>query len=112
MYYSISDLFWVFVLFLGGSYIWMGMAAKDHARRAVKAHCRERGLQLLDDTVAQTRVRIGRTSRGHLALKRYFSFEFTSTGEARYPGEIELHGRRLANIQLAPHRLTPGDGIL
>ncbi|MGL6161427.1 DUF3301 domain-containing protein [Microbulbifer sp.] len=106
MYYSLSDLFWLFLFVLAGWYLWAGMAAKEQARRAAASHCAQLGVQLLDDTVALMRTRLKRDSRGQVRLQRSYEFEFTSTGEHRYAGIAVLHGRRITQIQLSPHHLA------
>lgn len=106
MYYSLSDLFWFFLLALGGWYLWAGMAAKDQVRRAATEHCKQMGVQLLDDTVVLARTRLKRDRRGQVRLQRSYEFEFTSTGEHRYAGVAVLHGRRITQIQLSPHHLA------
>ncbi|WP_193161122.1 DUF3301 domain-containing protein [Microbulbifer hainanensis] len=105
MYYSLGDLLWIFALFLGGWYLWAGMAAKDTVRRAASQHCQQLGVQLLDDTVVLLRTRLKRDNRGQVRLHRSYEFEFTSTGEHRYSGIAVLHGRRITQIQLSPHHV-------
>lgn len=41
-----------------------------------------------------------RNDFGSLQLRRRYGFEFTSTGEQRYQGLIELSGQRLQRIEL------------
>jgi hypothetical protein len=106
MFYSLSDLVWIFLLALGGWYLWAGMAAKEQMRRATAAHCAQLGVQLLDDTVVLCRTRLKRDNRGQVRLLRSYEFEFTSTGERRYTGVATLHGRRITQIQLAPYHLA------
>ena len=106
MYYSLGDLIWVFLLLLGGWYLWAGMAAKDRVRQIVKAHCAETGVQLLDDTVMLARTRLKRDRSGQVRLYRQYEFEFTSTGERRYGGIAVLHGQRITQIQLSPYHLA------
>ena len=106
MYYSLSDLLWVFLLILGGWYLWAGMAAKEQVRRAAANHCAQLGVQLLDDTVALVRTRLKRDNRGQIRLQRSYEFEFTSTGERRYAGLAVLHGQRITQMQLSPHHLA------
>ncbi|MCX2784332.1 DUF3301 domain-containing protein [Microbulbifer thermotolerans] len=105
MFYSLSDLFWLFLPTLAVGYLWTGMAAKEQVRRVAARYCREQGLQLLDDTVALTRTRLKRDERGQLRLHRSYGFEFTSTGEYRYAGTVVLHGRRITRIQLSPYHV-------
>ncbi|WP_237065739.1 DUF3301 domain-containing protein [Microbulbifer guangxiensis] len=106
MLYSLSDLFWLFLLALVGWYLWNGMAAKEQVRRAAARHCMQLGVQLLDDTVVLVRTRLRRDDRGQLRLQRNYEFEFTSTGERRYSGVVTLHGQRITQMQLSPHHLA------
>ncbi|WP_346836949.1 DUF3301 domain-containing protein [Microbulbifer sp. SAOS-129_SWC] len=106
MYYSLGDLLWVFALILVGWHLWAGLAAKEQVRKATRKHCEQLGVQLLDDTVVLTRTRLKRDRRGQIRLQRSYEFEFTSTGEHRYAGIAILHGRRITQIQLAPHHLV------
>ena len=106
MYYSLGDLFWLFLLGIVGWYFWSGMAAKDRVRKIVKAHCAETGVQLLDDTVMLIRTRLKRDRSGQVRLQRQYEFEFTSTGERRYSGIAVLHGQKVRQIQLSPFHLA------
>ena len=65
----------------------------------------EQDLQLLDQTIVLKGVWPRRSDLGSLQLRRRYGFEFTSTGEARYQGLIELSGRRVQRIELEPHLL-------
>jgi len=46
-----------------------------------------------------------RTTKGGLAIKRRYEFDFTSTGEDRYQGEIVIFGRHIEHIKLDTHRV-------
>ncbi|MBB5209877.1 DUF3301 domain-containing protein [Microbulbifer hydrolyticus] len=106
MYYSLGDLFWIFLLGLAAWYFWAGMAAKERVRRIVKRHCADTGVQLLDDTVMLVRTRVRRDRSGQVRLQRKYEFEFTSTGERRYSGIAVLHGQRVSQIQLSPFHMS------
>ncbi|MFS1524935.1 DUF3301 domain-containing protein [Microbulbifer sp. 2304DJ12-6] len=106
MYYAPSDIFWLLLLIAGAFYVWTSMAAKEQVRRAAATHCRQLGVQLLDDTVMLVRTRLKRDRRGQIALQRHYEFEFTSTGQHRYSGVAVLHGRRIEQLQLSPHHLS------
>ncbi|USD22845.1 DUF3301 domain-containing protein [Microbulbifer variabilis] len=106
MYYSPDNLLWLLLLATVAWYIWANMAAKEHVRRAATNHCKQLGVQLLDDTVVLVRTRLKRNRRGQISLQRSYEFEFTSTGEHRYSGVAILHGRRIEQLQLSPHHLS------
>jgi hypothetical protein len=92
-----------------GAWIWRGMGLHDRALLIARAHCKKTGVQLLDESVALSRLRLGRCLRGRPGLLRRYAFEFTVTGERRYAGFVELHGRVLQKIELAPHPFPGGD---
>jgi len=73
--------------------------ASDYGRR----YCLRHGLQFLDETVALNRFGVRRNEYGRLGLIRYYRFEFSSDGSRRYGGSLEVHGNRVANIQLQPY---------
>lgn len=91
--------------------------AKLQALALVRRHCQQEDVQLLDDTLMLESLRIKRLPKlavvggsnrarpsGWQLLRRY-RFEFSFTGDERYAGELILAGRRLLQLQLAPHRM-------
>ena len=48
-------------------------------------------------------------SEGHLGLRRRYQFEFTSTGEIRNTGQIELFGLKVKALELEAHILPEDD---
>ncbi len=67
--------------------------------------CKEQNLQLLDQTMVLRGVWPARDDEGSLRLRRRYGFEFTSTGEARSQGTVELFGFKLQNLHLDAHML-------
>ncbi len=91
---------------LVGTYWWQSGVYKGRARECAVAHCRELGLQLLD----QSMVIVGFwpvLERGRIAFRRRYQFEFSSIGDRRYQGRLVLVGMRLASIELDTYKL-PG----
>ncbi len=81
------------------------MQGREAALAAGKRVCETQGLQLLDDTVAMSKLSIRRDKRDGVTLSRVYRFEFTDTGDNRRQGVLIMEGTRLANIQLEPYRL-------
>lgn len=77
--------------------------SKELAIRHGKSYCSKYGLQLLDDTVAQTKLSIKRRANGRMGLLRHYQFEFCTDGRARYPGWMKLMGFSLIHIELSPY---------
>ena len=89
---------------LGGVALWVdSLRAREHAVVAGRAACARYGLQLLDDTVAFTRLRLARDEAGRLRLKRTYVFEFSDTGNNRRHGAIVMLGAQLQDLQLEPY---------
>lgn len=102
---SLSFLFWATCTIGFISFWWRSDPIKRMAMKLVLQHCQEQNLQLLDQTMVLKGLWPQRGSNDSLRLRRRYAFEFTSTGEERYPGLIELHGYSLQRIELAPHIL-------
>lgn len=91
-----------------GAWIWRAMGLHERALHIARQHCKRAGVQLLDESVALNRIRPGRGRHGRPGIHRRYAFEFTVTGERRYPGFVELHGPTLIRVELAPHPF-PGE---
>ncbi len=78
--------------------------ARLHALKAVRRHCQEEGVQLLDDTLELTGMRF-RHGPGGWRLQRHYRFEFSSTGDERYRGQVILAGRHITGLRLQAYRI-------
>lgn len=106
MWIELSDLFWLAMTALLCLAWWNNLKIREYATTKVMHYCEEQDVQLLDESIALRRVRPVRSAQsGMLVLARHYQFHFTSTGDERYPGTIELVGRRVTRIELAAHRL-------
>ena len=106
MYIDLGSFFWLILLFAISGYWWRARAVKELALNAVRQHCEQVQVQLLDYTTYQHHVTVKRGSDGKLHLLRTFHFEFSSMGEDRYQGRVEMLGRRVKQIELDPHRIS------
>lgn len=78
--------------------------AKLTTLKAVRRHCDQEQVQLLDDTLELTSMRV-RNGPGGWKLHRNYRFEFSSTGDERYEGKVILAGRRVIGLRLQAHRI-------
>lgn len=78
------------------------LRARELAMAAARRACKRSGFQLLDQTVMIRRVSLGRRRDGVLRIRRTYSFEFSSEGADRNPGQAILVGQQLISIQLDP----------
>ncbi|MBV0932013.1 DUF3301 domain-containing protein [Marinobacterium weihaiense] len=106
MWIELADLFWLTLVTLLCFSWWHNLKMREWATRKVIKACDERDVQLLDESIALEHIRpIRDSSSGRLIMLRRYRFYFTSTGDDRYPGHIELKGRCMTNLQLAPYRV-------
>ena len=90
------------LLFVGGGWLWYdSLKAREAAVAAARAACASEDLMLLDDTVAITRLSLGRDDGGTLRLRRVYGFEYSDTGSDRRSGSIALLGAHVLVINLA-----------
>lgn len=78
---------------------------KELALQAAARHCETLDLKLLDQTVVLKSISVVRNSRHERCLQRRYQFDFSSRGDDRYQGHLVMHGRTVAQITLAPHRI-------
>ena len=102
---TLSSIVWTALAIALISFWWQGDIIKRCALQYLYQYFREQDLQLLDQTIVLKGVWPRRSDFGSLQLRRRYGFEFTSTGEERYQGLIELSGRRLQRIELEAHIL-------
>ena len=72
--------------------------AAENATRHGRAACAQAGVQWLDQSVHQVRIRIRRNPAGQLCLERLFRFEYSSGGADRHAGSITLLGQHLSSL--------------
>lgn len=102
---SLRSIFLTAVVFCVAWYWLRAREIKDHTLKYAARYCEDLSLKLLDDSVVLKEIRPVRSQQGWLQLKRRYHFDFTSTGEDRYLGEIVLMGRSIEKITLQPHRV-------
>jgi len=107
--FSPVDLLWLVLLGGGVFYLWRSSLFTTRARELADAHCRQLDLQLLDQSMVICALWPVRGADGRWALRRRYRFEFSSTGDQRYQGELVMIGLRLEHIELDAYRLPPGD---
>lgn len=86
------------------AYAWWNAAraASEHAIEIGHAACRAAGVQLLDQTVHATGLRLRRRDDGRLGLERSFRFEYSHDGFGRERGRMVFHGDRLVSFTGPP----------
>jgi len=70
-----------------------------------KRLCRDADVIFLDDSVALSRIRLCRHRNGRIGLYRRFGFEFSSDGEQRYQGYIDMLGEEILQTHMDVYRV-------
>ena len=79
------------------------LRARERALAAGRAACERYGVQLLDETVAASALRLARDRDGRLRIRRVFAFEFSDTGNNRRHGSVVILGAEVQDLQLEPY---------
>lgn len=94
----------VLALIVLGAVFWVdSLRARERALVAGRRACERYNVQLLDETVQFSRLRLARDDEGRLRLRRTYSFEFSDTGDNRRQGAIVMLGAELADLHLEPY---------
>ena len=91
------------LLALVGAALWFWidtLGAREQALRAASNLCAQVDVQFLDQTVALSRLGLGRDSRGRLQVRRTYGFEFSTDGVSRRKGSAVTLGRLIESVQL------------
>src|SRR5262245_62175328 len=93
---------------VGALLFWVdSLRARERALAAGRAACERYGVQLLDETVAASALRLARDSEGRVRIRRVFAFEFSDTGNNRRHGSVVILGAEVQDLQLEPYPENP-----
>ena len=101
----LDDLILIVLLLSAYLYWFNGQRVKEVALKAVRLHCLNLEVQMLDEYVALNGIRLKRDQAGKVRMRRIFLFEFSSTGNERYNGICIMLGRQVESIQMEPYRI-------
>jgi hypothetical protein len=96
----LTEVLVIALLALGLWFIADSLKAREAAHAAARKACEEAGVQFLDDTVSQTKLRLSRDQDGRAVLERWFRFEFSPSGDDREQGTVRLKSHRVQEINL------------
>ncbi len=101
----INDIILIFILCFSYGYWFNAQKLKELAFASAKRQCEFMEVQMLDDYVALNKLSLKRNYTGKFQLQRTFIFEFSSTGNERYQGRVEMLGRQVKSIYMDPYRI-------
>ena len=77
------------------------LSGRDAAERATqfgRRACYHAGVQWLDQSVHQVRIRLRRNAHGRLCWERQYRFEYSNGGEDRHAGLVTMLGSALSSL--------------
>jgi hypothetical protein len=102
---SLYELCGFFLLVLAVVYWWRGRELNSIALSEAKRYCKQRDIQLLDQTLAFERFAFSRASNNKKYFSRIYSFDFCRDGMDRNKGEIILRGNAVIRVVLEEDEL-------
>jgi hypothetical protein len=86
------------VMTVGWAWWSSARAAAERAEELGRQACHAAGVQLLDQTVHASGLRVRRGEDGRLGFERSFRFEYSEAGDDRHVGKLVLRGDRLVGF--------------
>ncbi|MBV1876723.1 MAG: DUF3301 domain-containing protein [Pseudomonadales bacterium] len=95
--------FWLILLVgIYSLYLLASIRSKDIATLVAGRKCKQSEVQLLDQTVHQTKISLSRDQSNQWRVWREYRFEFSADGQLRLHGRIILLGQQVELIDLEP----------
>jgi len=79
---------------------WANSQSRETAIKLARTACTRCGVQLLDETVTLQKLRPSRSPKGHMSIARWYTFEFSTSGNDRKRGVVGLLGNDLLQMHL------------
>ena len=92
------------ILLIGLAWFWFdSIGARDIAIARGRDLADRTNLQLLDETVACSRIRLARNNKGHVQILRIYDFDVSASGGDRMHCQLTLLGRDLHAWYIPPY---------
>ncbi len=92
------------VILLALTWFWLDSLSKRERAIALGSELAARlNLQLLDETVACSRIWLGRNRRGHVQFLRTYEFDVSANGNDRLHCHLLLLGNQLGSWHIPPY---------
>lgn len=96
--YDIHDIILLIPIILLMIYWWHTSEQKRVAIVGARNYCKERKLQLLDESLVFRKFRVERDLRRRRSLCRVYEFDYSPDGKERHSGEIVLNGLKILRV--------------
>ena len=91
----------ILLLIAGAGWFWWTSAqSREIAVALARRACAQCQVQLLDETVTLSKLRLKRNSSGTMQIARWYRFEFSTSGDNRRDGVVGIAGKKLINMHL------------
>jgi hypothetical protein len=97
---TLLDIVLFIPFILAAAYWWRTSEQKVIAVTGARNYCKQRNMQLLDDSLAFSKLRFERNLHQHRYLCRVYEFDYSPDGRDRRSGEIVLHGNSILRVIL------------
>ena len=96
--------FALLIIIVALAWVWFDSLAKRERAISLGRELASRmELQLLDETVACSKVWLGRNARGHAQFLRTYEFDVSADGADRLPCHLVLLGNQLQSWHIPPY---------
>jgi uncharacterized protein DUF3301 len=100
----VSPEIYLIIIIVAAAWFWSdSIAARELAIITGRGLADRCALQLLDETVACSKIWLGRDSRGQVRLLRSYEFEVSANGSDRLECNLVLLGRQLQSWHIPPY---------
>lgn len=94
------DILIIGLIIGAGWFWWTGTQSRESAIALARRACAQCRVQLLDETVTLSKLRLQRNHRGSLQIARWYRFEFSTSGDNRRDGVVGILGKKLISMHL------------
>jgi hypothetical protein len=94
------NILFVLLILAAGWFWWSSAQSRETAIALARRACAQCGVQLLDETVTLSKLRLQRSKRGSMQIARWYQFEFSTSGVNRRDGVVGIAGNALLSMHL------------
>jgi hypothetical protein len=103
--YSLTELCFFLLLPMAVYYWWRSRGQHGVALTSARKYCKERGIQLLDETLIFRKFAMTRAGNKRRVFSRVYEFDFCRDGMDRHKGEIIMSGYSVIRVMLEGEKL-------
>ncbi|MEM7255778.1 MAG: DUF3301 domain-containing protein [Pseudomonadota bacterium] len=94
------DIIILLLIAAAGWFWWSSAQSRETAVALARRACAQCQVQLLDETVTLTKLRLKRNDAGAMQIARWYRFEFSTSGDNRRDAVVGLLGKKLLSMHL------------